>query len=147
MDALLLHLLLRGTERTNGLSSCHCLPITMSVMSQPKGALAADPQIPSQDKLMLWSAFALAFFAFLHSSEFTSPSSTDFNQHVHLSRSDNAFPSDGSSFLQLKSSKMDPFQKGCSISTGHAPLPRSSASPTMLLPFTSLQMGNFSSGT
>ena len=84
-------------------------------MRQLKGALADDPQLASQDKLMLWSAFTLAFFAFLRSSEFTSPSSTHFNPCVHLSRSDISFTTDGSLSLQLKSSKTDPFRKGCSI--------------------------------
>ncbi|KAL9964522.1 hypothetical protein ACROYT_G028176 [Oculina patagonica] len=114
-DAPLLHLLLRGIKRTNGLSSRCRLPITMSVMRQLKGALSADPQFASQDKLMLWSAFTLAFFGFLRSSEFTSPSSTYFNSLVHLSHSDISFTSDGSLTMQLKSSKTDPFRKGCSI--------------------------------
>ncbi|XP_078354436.1 uncharacterized protein LOC144639048 [Oculina patagonica] len=114
-DAPLLHLLLRGIKRTNGLSSRRRLPITMSVMRQLKGALSADPQFASQDKLMLWSAFTLAFFGFLRSSEFTSPSSTYFNSLVHLSHSDISFTSDGSLTMQLKSSKTDPFRKGCSI--------------------------------
>ena len=64
---------------------------------------------------MLWSAFTLAFFAFLRSSEFTSPSSVQFNPLVHLSRSDISFTSAGSLSLQLKSSKTDPFRMGCSI--------------------------------
>jgi len=114
-DASLLHLLLRGIKRTNGLSSRCQLPITMSVMRQLKGALAAEPQFASQDKLMLWSAFTLAFFGFLHSSEFTSPSTSYFNSLVHLSHSVISFTMQGSLIMQLKSSKTDPFRKGCSI--------------------------------
>ena len=87
----------------------------MSVMRQLKGALADDPHIASKDKLMLWSAFTLAFFGFLRSSEFTSPSSTHFNPQVHLARSDISFTSNGSLLLQLKASKTDPFRMGCSI--------------------------------
>ena len=87
----------------------------MSVMCQLKGALADDPQFTSQDKLMFWSAFTLAFFAFLRSSEFTSPSSTHFNPQVHLCHSDISLTTTGSLSLQLKTSKTDPFQKGCSI--------------------------------
>ena len=64
---------------------------------------------------MLWSAFTLAFFAFLRSSKFTSPSSVRFNPLVHLSHSDISFTSAGSLSLQLKSSKTDPFLTGCSI--------------------------------
>ena len=114
-DAPLLHLLLRGIKRTKGLSSRRRLPITMSVMRQLKGALATDPRITSRDKLMLWSAFTLAFFAFLRSSEFTSPSSTRFNSRVHLCFSDISFTTTGSLSLQLKTSKTDPFRKGCLI--------------------------------
>ena len=114
-DAPLLYLLLRGIKRTNVLSSRRRLPITMSVMRQLKGALADDPQFASQDKLMLWSAFTLAFFGFLRSSEFTSPSLSYFNSLVHLSCSDISFTSHGSLILQLKLSKTDPFRKGCSI--------------------------------
>ena len=114
-DAPRLRLLLRGIKRTIGLSSRRRLPITMSVMCQLKGALADDPQIASQDKLMLWSAFTLAFFGFLRSSEFTSPSATHFNPLVHLACSDISFTSDGSLLLQLKASKTDPFRMGCSI--------------------------------
>jgi len=84
-------------------------------MRQRKGALADDPEIASEDKLMLWSAFTLAFFAFLGLSKFTSPSSVHFNPLVHLSRSDISFTSPGSLSLQLKSSKTDPFRMGCSI--------------------------------
>ena len=72
---------------------------------------------------MLWSAFTLAFFGFLRSSEFTSPSSTHFNPLVHLARLDISFTSDGSLLLHLKASKTDPFQMGCSITlipSGHS---------------------------
>ena len=134
------HLLLRGIKRTNGLSSRRRLPITMSVMRQLKGALEDDPQFASQNKLKLWSAFTLAFFAFLRSSEFTSPSSTLFNPRVHLCHSHISFTTTGSLCLQLKTSKTAPFRKGCSIILapsgrsvcavhGHVPLPGSSASP------------------
>ena len=156
-DAPLLRLLLRGIKRTIGLSSRRRLPITMSVMRQLKGALADDPQIASQDKLMLWSAFTLAFFAFLRSSEFTSPSSVHFNPLVHLSRSDISFTSAGSLSLQLKSSKTDPFRMGCSITL--APSGRSVCAvramrrylahqlPGNSTPSISSQQGNFSPGT
>ena len=106
-------------------------------MRQLKEALAADAQFTSQDKLMLWSAFTLAFFGFLRSSEFTSPSTSYFDSLVHLSHSDIRFTTQGSLIMQLKSSKTDPFRKGCSITlslwpvgmcrTGHAPLPGSPA--------------------
>ena len=64
---------------------------------------------------MLWSAFILAFFAFLCSSEFTSPSTSHFNALSHLSTRDISFNSDGSLSLHLKSSKTDPYRQGCSL--------------------------------
>jgi len=156
-DAPLLHLLLRGIKRTNGLSSRRRLPITMTVMRQLKGALAADPQFTSQDKLMLWSAFTLAFFGFLRSSEFTSPSTSYLNSLVHLYHSDISFTTQGSVIMQLRSSKTDPFRKGCSITL--SPSGRSVCAvramrryldhqpPSNATPFTSSQKGNFSPGT
>ena len=106
---------------------------------------------------MLWSAFTLAFLAFLRSSEFTSPSSVHFNPLVHLSRSDISFTSAGSLSLQLKSSKTDPFRMGCSITL--APSGRSVCAgrpvrrylthqlPGNSTPFISSQQGIFSPGT
>ena len=106
----LLHLLLRGIKRANGLSSRCRLPITMSAMRQLKGVLADDPQFTSQDKLMLWSAFTLAFFGFLRSSEFTSPSSSYFNLLVDLSRSDISCTTHGSLNTAAKvTQKLFPF--------------------------------------
>ena len=114
-DAPLLHLLLRGIKRSVGLSSKRRLPITMSLLRTLKSELAQAPDILPRDKLMLWSAFTLAFFAFLRSSEFTSPSTSQFNALSHLSASDISFTSDGSISLHLKSSKTDPYRQGCSL--------------------------------
>ena len=71
--------------------------------------LAQVPDILLHGKLMLWSALTLAFFAFLHSSDFTLPSTSHFNALLHLSHN----ISDGSSSLNLKSSKPHPFCQGC----------------------------------
>ena len=59
--------------------------------------------------------FTLVFFAFLHSNEFTSPSSTCFNSRVHFCSPDISFTTTGSLSLQPKTSKTDPFWKGCFI--------------------------------
>ena len=114
-DAPLLHVLLRGIKRSVGLSSKLRLPITMSLLWKLNSELAQAPDILPHDKLMLWSAFTLAFFAFLRSSEFTSPSTSHFNALSHLSASDISFTSDGSISLHLKSSKTDPYRQGCSV--------------------------------
>lgn len=87
----------------------------MALLRQIKTELAQAPDILPHDKLMLWSAFTLAFYGFLQSSEFTSPSTTQFNPLVHLSQSDISFSSDGSLNLQLKASKTDPYRQGCSL--------------------------------
>lgn len=100
-------------------------------MRHLKGALTDDPQIISQDKLVLVSLYS-DLLCFLCSNEFTSPSSIHFNPMVHLSCSDNCFTSNRSFSLQLKSSKTDPLQMGCSImvlcSTAMHQLPGSLAS-------------------
>ena len=87
----------------------------MSVMRHLNGVLADDPNITSQNQLMFWSVFTLAFFAFLRSNKFTSPFSIYSNPMVHLSHSDISFTSKESLSLQLTSSKTDYLQIGCSI--------------------------------
>ena len=114
-EAPLLHLLLRGIKRTVGLTSRQRLPVTMTLLRQIKEELARAPDILPSDKLMLWSAFTLAFYGFLRSSEFTAPSATQFNQLVHLSNTDVSFTPEGCLTLHLKSSKTDPYRQGCSL--------------------------------
>ena len=84
LAAPLLHLLLCGIKRTLGLTSHQSLPITMTLLWQIKEELARAPDYLPTDKLMLWSAFTLAFYGFLRSSEFTSSSASQFNPLVHL---------------------------------------------------------------
>ena len=110
-----LHLLLHGIKRTVGLSSRQRLPITMTLLWQIKEELARAPDFLPYDKLMLWSAFTLAFYGFLRSSEFTSPSTTQFNPLVHLCFTDVSFTSEGCLTLHLKSSKTYPYRQGCSL--------------------------------
>ena len=115
LAAPLLHLLLRGIKRTLGLTSRQRLPITMTLLRQIKEELARAPDYLPTDKLMLWSAFTLAFYGFLRSSEFTSPSASQFNPLVHLSTTDVSFTSTGCLTLHLKASKTDPYRQGCSL--------------------------------
>ena len=114
-EAPLLHLLLCGVKHTVGLSSRQRLPITMTLLWQIKEELARAPDFLPSDKLMLWSAFTLAFYGFLRSSEFTSPSTTQCNPLVHLCFTDVSFTSEGCLTLHLKSSKTNPYCQGCSL--------------------------------
>ena len=114
-EAPLLHLLLRGIKHTMGLSSHQRPPITMTLLPQTKEELARAPDFLPYDKLMLWSAFTLAFYGLLRSSEFRSPSTTRFNPLVHLCFMDVSFTSEGCLILHLTSSKTDPYRQGCSL--------------------------------
>ena len=114
-EAPLLHLLLRGIKRTVGLSSHQRLPITVNALRQFKEELATAPDFLPSDKLMLWSAFTLAFYGFLHSSKLTSPSATQFNPLEHLCITDVSFTSEGCLTLHLKSSKTEPYRQGFSL--------------------------------
>ena len=87
----------------------------MTLLRQIKQELARASDFLPSDKLMLWSAFTLAFYGFLRSSEFTSPSATQFNPQVHLCFTDVSFTSEGCLMLHLKSSKTDPYRQGCSL--------------------------------
>ena len=62
------------------------LPITMTLLRQIKEELARPPDYLPTDKLMLWLAFTLAFYGFLRSSDFTSPSEGSWSVgcHKHL---------------------------------------------------------------
>ena len=114
-NAPLLHLLLRGIKRSVRHSPRRRLPITMALLWRIKGQLASAPDILPSDKLMLWSAFTLAFYGFLRSSEFTSPSATQFNPLVNLCCLDVSFTPEGCLSFHLKSSKTDPYRQGCSL--------------------------------
>ena len=86
----------------------------MTLLCQIKEELARASDFLPSDKLMLWSAFTLAFYGFLRSSKFRSPSATQFNPQVHLCFTDVSFTSEGCLTLHLKSSKTDPFHQGYS---------------------------------
>ena len=104
LAARLLHLLLSGIKHTLGLTSRQYLPIIMTLLWQIKEELARAPDYLS---LMLWSVFTLAFYGFLWSSVFTSPSASQFNPLMHLSTINVSFTSTGCLTLHLKASKMN----------------------------------------
>ena len=89
----------------------------MTLLRQIKEELATAPDFLLSDKLILheWSAFTLAFYGFLRSSEFTSSLATQFNLQVHLCFTDVSFTSEGCLTLHLKSFKTDPYRQGCSL--------------------------------
>ena len=87
----------------------------MSLLRQIKEELARASDLLPSNRFMLWSAFTLAFYGFLRSSEFTAPSATQFNPLVHLSNSDVSFNSGGCLTVHLKSSKTDPYRQDCTI--------------------------------
>ena len=101
-SALHLHLFLRGIKHTMGLSSHQHLPVTMSLLRQIKEEVSHAPDFLPSDKLMLWLAFTLAFYNFQQSSEFTSPSASQFNPLVHLCATDISFTSNGCLAMHLK---------------------------------------------
>ena len=85
----------------------------MALLHQIKTIRALD--ILPLDKVMLWSAFTLACYGFLHSSEVNSSFTTHLNPLLHLSQSDVSFLLDGWLSLQLKASKTDQYHQGCSL--------------------------------
>ena len=74
---------------------------------------------------MLWEAATTAFFGFLRSSEYVSPSLTTFDPTSTLCYEDVSFDR-GNIIIHLKSSKTDPFRIGCNVCLAHS---RSSVCP------------------
>jgi len=117
VDCLQLQRVLCGIRRTQGSPGPSCLPITDHHMLIIHNSLS----FAIQDHVMFWAASTLAYFEFLHSTEFTVPSLSAFNPDIHLTVDDIADdPHTSTSCLQLtiKASKTDPFQKGCCLYIG-----------------------------
>ena len=64
---------------------------------------------------MLWAAGTSAFFGFLRSSEFVSPTTRNFDPLSTLLFTDAHVSNIQKCTLEIKSSKTDPFRYGCSI--------------------------------
>ena len=96
-------------QRLHYTSSQPMTTMTVTLLRQIKEELACDPDYLPIDKLMLWSAFALVFSCFLWSSEFPSPSASQFNPLARLYTTDVSLTSTGCLTLCLKVSKTDPY--------------------------------------
>ena len=109
---LRLKMLLGGIKRGLG-THAHWprrLPVTINIMRFIKNAIQSSIS-NAFDQSMLWAACCLAFFGFLRSSEFTSPSSNSFSSSQTLLRSDIDFDSRNSLCIRINMSKVDPFRR------------------------------------
>ena len=73
------------------------------------------------DAAMLKAACCLAFFGFLRSAEFTTPSATEFDPDTHLSLNDVVVDCHTAPTLirvHIKQSKTDPFRQGVFLFIG-----------------------------
>ena len=136
VGCLQLQRVLGGIKRTQDLSSSTCLPITDRHMLIIHRSLGFDVQ----DHVMLWAASTLAYFGILRASEFTVPSLSNFNLLLHLTVADIAVDSQAEPTclrLSIKTSKTDPFSKGCHIYIGRGNPPLCALSA--LLPYLELR--------
>ena len=125
-----LNMLMRGIRRVKG-KSCRPKrnPITPEVMKVLKSQLR-QASFVEQDKLMLLAAFTTAFFGFLRSSEFCSPTRMTFHPDSTLLVK-GVLLSENVAILSIKVSKADPFRNGSQI--------RLAASSSSVCPFRALQ--------
>ncbi|CAB3988529.1 Retrovirus-related Pol poly from transposon 412 [Paramuricea clavata] len=104
--------LLRGIRRCRSSPALSRLPVINRLMGVLQSALSA----PGFDHVMFWAACSTAFFGFLRVSEFTCAGV--YVPSCHLSLSDIQWDAAGHYRLFLKSSKTDPFHKGCTVLIG-----------------------------
>lgn len=112
----LLQYLCTGIRRSRVDAPRHRLPITISILHTLHCQLERS-DTPSQDKLLYWAAFTLAFFCFLRASEYTSPSHHYYNPAKHLSLTDVSLKSQ-SLQICIKRSKTDKFGRTAKILVG-----------------------------
>ena len=111
--------------------------MTVAVMEKIQLVLQKGPT--NFDNTLFWAACNLAFFGFLRCSEFTTPSSKEFDPSVHLSLNDVALDSvTDPKLVQLtiKQSKTDPFRQGVNLylaKTGEALCPVNALVPFLKL--------------
>ena len=125
-----LHMLMRGIKRVKGKSvRPKRNPITPELMKVLKSRLR-EASFIEQDKLMMWAAFTTAFFGFLRSSEFCSPTRFTFHPESTLLAKD-VLLSENIAILSIKVSKADPFRNGSQV--------RLAASSSSVCPFRALR--------
>ena len=98
----LLRLVCKGTKRSQGNTSRPRLPVTINVLKVLKIQLRNSSYYSLVEKRLLWSAFTLAFYAFLRAGEFTDSS---------LQWS-NVQSSPTTVTIHLRQSKTDPLRRG-----------------------------------
>ena len=88
-------------------------PISISMLK----AICATLNLRMYNEVLFWAMTVSGFFGFLRVSEFTV--SGEFDPVHHLCRQDLSLAADFSTcYLQIKTSKTDPFRRGCRIVLG-----------------------------
>ena len=90
------------------------IPITPLLLIKFHQFLASS-NLSTTNRCMLWAAATSAFFGFLRSSEFVSPTTRNFDPLSTLLFTDAHISNIQKCTLEIKSSKTDPFRYGCSI--------------------------------
>ena len=117
-----LYLLVRSIKRTQGsiYSKPKRQPITIEMLALIYKQLSTS-KLNNHDRQMLWTACTTAFFGFLRSSEYVSPSTNEYDPSTTLLFTD-ITPMASKVHVNIKSSKTDPFRHGCVLrlcSTNH----------------------------
>ena len=110
---------LKGARRTSLVPRRTRLPITPELLRGVLSVWSRAP--PTFDRVMLWAAFSMGFFAFLRAGEFTCQSLESFDQSSMLALGDVWVDSHSDPrclTIKLKRSKGDPFGQGVLIHLG-----------------------------
>ena len=113
-EAPLLHYLCTAIKRHTGENYLNRHPITISLLQFIKTSIFHRHRLPFHDRLLFWAAFTLAFYGFLRASEYTSPTPSHYNRHLHLLKKDITIREDRM-LICIKGSKTDQFRKRASI--------------------------------
>ena len=106
-------------EQLKSGTNCERLPITADLMQQIYFVLSH--KIQDYNSVLMWAECGTTFFGLLRCSEFTVPSTNDYDSTVHLSLQDiaiNSYTAPTVIRLNIKQSKTDPFHKGIQLFLG-----------------------------